>query len=248
MKRNLLAMVSACAVLAGAVFTGPTGVMAETITDSRQNADDVSSSDEIGSPQSIDTNVNLSNYQDDVIYSITITAGKMTFTYDYGAVWNPSTHTYTSKTGNIDGGWLTSELNGTNNKISVVNDSNYPVHIELSYEHNPEGEFANIGTEVKGVFGENKDCSVNPSEDETMSFDLNMETSKLGSNKDKYTYWVLADDSNAASKKDVYFKYDGAPDKMDESTQTSYEKAGRINITITPASNVEKKEPAEGGE
>ena len=84
MKRNLLAMASACALLAAAVFTGPAGVMADTtekITGSEPDVNDVSTDDEIGST-SVDTTVKLANYQDDVVYSITITAGKMIFNYE----------------------------------------------------------------------------------------------------------------------------------------------------------------------
>ena len=54
----------------------------------------------------------------------------MNFEYNYGSVWDPATHSYSS--GEKEGSWKTSCLNGTNNKISVENNSNYPVTVDLS--------------------------------------------------------------------------------------------------------------------
>ncbi len=242
MKRNLLAMASACVLLAAAVFTGPAGVMADTtdkITSSEPDVNDVSTDDEIGST-SVDTTVKLANYQDDVVYSITITAGKMIFNYDYGAVWDPAKHTYTNKAGNPDGSWSTADLNGTNNKISITNDSNYPVTAELEYSHN--AEFEGIADEVEGVFDSEKGCT-NSDLTSSYSVDLNIDTSKLDamSGTPNYTYWVLTNHESDSNKQDVFFKYQGTPNKITSDSKLEYASAGTITVTIRPADATEKK-------
>lgn len=59
-------------------------------------------------------------------YKVTIDWGSMTFNYNLGT-WSPSSHSW------IGGGWNAAGFNGSNNQISIMNESTQPVTASFTY-------------------------------------------------------------------------------------------------------------------
>ena len=162
MKRKFLSMALA-AVLATTMLNVPVTAYAdagtskvEDMADEQTPDDLVSGNETIGEEQSIDVTSKEVGNEHKIIYSVEISWGAMNFEYNYGSVWDPATHSYSS--GEKEGSWKTSCLNGTNNKISVENNSNYPVTVDLSFKKE-DGRFnvGNSGTAVRGVFSDDNE-------------------------------------------------------------------------------------------
>ena len=103
-------------------------------------------------PASIDVFVSTEGGSD-IIYNVKITYGAMKFIYDYGSVWDPKTHSDTAgSSGKQSGGWVTSGVvDGTNNIITLTNNSNFPVQVDFKYT--AEGKKLNESTTKGGVTG-----------------------------------------------------------------------------------------------
>ncbi len=179
----------------------------------------------------------------DIIYDIDITYGNMKFVYDYGSVWDPDTHSYTAgSSGKQSGGWVTSGVNGTNNKITLTNNSNFPVQADFAYT--ADGEQLNSSTatgSVTGIFTDDNSKlteavlaeGLNGSTVSTMqtrSLVLEMDTGNLATGA-SYHYKV----SGGPTEDDVYFALSGKPDK---GLTLNSSKVGTIGITITPCLDV----------
>jgi hypothetical protein len=176
----------------------------------------------------------------DIIYNVKITYGAMKFIYDYGSVWDPKTHTYTAgPSGKQSGGWVTSGVNGTNNKITLTNNSNFPVQADFAYTADSKklpGSVTGIFTDdnsklTEAVLAEGSSGNT-VSGMQTLRLVLEMDTRKL-STTDSYYYIV----SGGPFEDDVYFALSGKPDK---GLTLNSEKVGTIGITITPCQNVEE--------
>ena len=94
----------------------------------------------------------------EIVYNLTVSWGNMQFEYDFGGKWNPSLHTYSlGASGKQGGGWTAAGVDGENNKITVRNDSNFPMTASFSFEIgntlNPSG--INNDGAVVGIFSEN---------------------------------------------------------------------------------------------
>lgn len=198
--------------------------------------------DEALDPASIDVLVTTEGGSD-IIYDVDITYGSMKFVYDYGSVWNPDTHSYTAgSSGKQSGGWVTSGVNGTNNKITLTNNSNFPVQADFAYT--ADGEPLNSSTttgSVTGIFTEDNTTLTeavlaeglngsNVSNMQTLQLVLEMDTGNLATGA-SYHFKV----SGGPTEDDVYFALSGKPDK---GLTLNSSKVGTIGITITPCQDV----------
>lgn len=206
------------------------------------------STDEQWDPASIDVWVTTEGGSD-IIYDVDITYGSMKFVYDYGSVWDPDTHRYTAgSSGKQSGGWVTSGVNGTNNKITITNNSNFPMQADFAYTAVDEGDGKlNSSTttgSVIGIFNEDNDVLKNEavlaeglngstvSNMQTLQLVLEMDISNLAVG-DSYHF---KDTNGGPTEDDVYFALSGKPDTGRTLSQT---KVGTIGITITPCQGVE---------
>lgn len=198
--------------------------------------------DEALNPASIDVLVTTEGGSD-IIYDVDISYGAMKFIYDYGSVWDPDTHSYTAgSSGKQSGGWVTSGVNGTNNKITLTNNSNFPVQADFAYtaDGEPLNSSATTGS-VTGIFTDTNSALTeavlaeglngsNVSNMQTLQLVLEMDTGNLDTG-DSYHYKV----SGGPTEDDVYFALSGKPDK---GLSLNSEKVGTIGITITPCQGV----------
>lgn len=175
----------------------------------------------------------------DIVYSVTVEWGAMIFAYDYGSKWDPVNHKYISENGNTqDGGWNMTYLDGTNNKITVTNDSNYPVNVDFAYTNtaafNPSGTTV---SSVNGIFDlDNGDLKTKVAATPINTNNLSAPTLSLNTVKDNLApgekYYYQGTDDGKHSK-DIYFSLIGKPDRgIDLRTLQS---VGTIDVTITPA-------------
>lgn len=193
-------------------------------------------------PASIDVLVTTEGGSD-IIYDVDITYGDMKFVYDYGSVWDPDEHKYTAgPSGKQSGGWVTSGVNGTNNKITLTNNSNFPVQADFAYtaDGDPLNSSATTGS-VAGIFTDDNSKlteavlaeGLNGSTVSTMqtrSLVLEMDITNLASGDSYYKY-----SDGGLTEDDVYFALSGKPDKGLTLNST---KVGTIGITITPCQGV----------
>ena len=194
-------------------------------------------------PNTYDIDVNAkTSGGGDIVYSVTVTWGDMNFEYNYGSTWDPATHSY-NPTGAQGGKWVDTYVNGTNNKISVTNDSNFPIDANFRYAHNggvnPFG-VAPSGHSVGGVFsGDNATIlgwvaanTEDPVAHSTETMTLNMVKTGLTS-REKYYYKT---DDNGTNTGDMYFALLGTPARG--LGMTSLQSVGKITVTITPSTGV----------
>ncbi len=111
-----------------------------------------------------------------IVYNVKIEWDQMLFEYDYGNTWDPYTHSYiTGVNQRQDGSWVNTSRNGYeyygsnsgtgsgNNIITFINNSNFPVKIELSFEiANPSPLNSDLDSpgRVMGVFGHTPDPDI----------------------------------------------------------------------------------------
>ncbi|SER33111.1 hypothetical protein SAMN04487884_104119 [Butyrivibrio fibrisolvens] len=204
------------------------------------------STDEQWDPASIDVFVTTEGGSD-IIYDVDITYGSMKFVYDYGSVWDPDTHRYTAgSSGKQSGGWVTSGVNGTNNKITITNNSNFPMQADFAYTAVDEGDGKlNSSTTTGSVIGIFTDDNSKLTEAvlaeglngstvstmQTRSLVLEMDISNLAVGDSYYKY-----SDGGLTEDDVYFALSGKPDK---GLSLNSKIVGTIGITITPCQGVE---------
>lgn len=198
--------------------------------------------DEALNPASIDVLVTTEGGSD-IIYDVDIEYGSMKFIYDYGSVWDPDTHSYTAgSSGKQSGGWVTSGVNGTNNKITLTNNSNFPVQADFAYtaDGEPLNSSATTGS-VTGIFTDtNSDLTEavlaeglngsNVSNMQTHQLVLEMDITNLKTGDSYYKY-----SDGGLTEGNVFFALSGKPDK---GLSLNSDKVGTIGITITPCQGV----------
>ena len=180
----------------------------------------------------------------EIVYDILVEYGDMKFKYSYGRTWNPELHKYSG--GNA--GWDPENLNGTNNIITVTNNSNFPMKASFSADsaalatafNNADPSPSNP---VKGCFADDNDAFKNniaklndgsyPG-DTTTSFTLEMDVGSLTSGD---TYYQKGNVAGTPVSKSVYFALCGRPDKEVEANS----EVGSITVTIAPESGVTEK-------
>ena len=242
-------MKSLAVVTAGVlIFTHAPTVMAKSIegtgsvVQSGGKLNGATAEDKALDPASIDVLVTTSGGSD-IIYNVRIDYGSMTFVYDYGSVWNPNTHSYKAgPSGNQSGGWAKSGVDGTNNKITLTNNSNFPIQADFKYtadsvlNTNPTDEGSVIGiftktnSELENVLAEGYGSST-VSGMKTLELVLEMDTSELVKGNSYY----YKDSDGGPIEGSVYFALSGKPDKGLTLNST---KVGTIGITITPCQGV----------
>ena len=179
----------------------------------------------------------------DIIYNVKITYGSMTFVYDYGSEWDPDTHSYTvGPSGNQSGGWVLSKVDGTNNKITLTNNSNFPVTADFEYTDGGKLNSSASTGSVIGIFNDDNDNlksaavlaeGLNGSTVSGMTdyqLILEMDTGNLASGN-SYHYKV----SGGPIEDDVYFALSGKPDTGLTLSSTT---VGTIGIKISPCQDV----------
>src|SRR5665647_3825844 len=124
--KKLIAMVVALAIMA----TMATTALAADVPDV-----DVSS----GTPGDVLTTTSQTD-----TYMVTLTWGDMTFAYNFGT-WNTGTHAWDNET------WVTEGFEGTNDKITVANNSSQPVDAAFAYLANAAAG-TNNGNATTGTF------------------------------------------------------------------------------------------------
>ncbi|MDD6191848.1 MAG: hypothetical protein PUB24_02050 [Lachnospiraceae bacterium] len=175
----------------------------------------------------------------DIVYSVKIDWGAMKFEYDYGSKWDPATHKYIAgNTGKAGGGWNTTNyLDGTNNKITVTNDSNFPINADFSYENTTQFNATASASAVAGMFDtSNSDLKNAVDANTTNTQGLTAPTLALNTSKanlvagDVY-YYQGTDDGVYTGN--MFFSLIGKPDRG--IALTTMQSVGSIHVTISPA-------------
>lgn len=251
-KKRIASLVLCGAFLAGFVLV-PADASAEkkTITGTGKTQTTSATVDgESGKLDDVEIPIKAGTKGADIVYNIDVEYGAMTFTYTYGRTWNANTHSYSGGTV----GWDPSELTSDNNKITVTNNSNYPVKAsfavkdptELAKKFNSDYTSTNA---VKGYFSQTLTDFVtggavtnliktgtNPSK-QTASMTLEMDASTLTTG-DVYYRKVssVVKTDTAAAKGDMFFALAGVPDlNISDPTEV-----GSIAVTIAPESDTTK--------
>ena len=193
----------------------------------------------------------------EIVYNVKISWGAMKFEYYYGRTWDPQTHSYTNgSSGDPAGGWTSAGVNGENNKITVKNNSNYPMTIGFDFE---EGTALNTNNtqngSVIGIFSTTNNTFTNNDQiiltkglnddgagNMTATFDLEMDPSNIETDDIYYATnnSVTAADAAAAIEKDMFFALAGKPDSG-ITTLSSYGDVGNIKVTVEPFNNATQK-------
>ncbi len=248
MKRKILAIALSLALATTCVLTLSTtaNALTNTYEDTGSASGGTATQDKLATdPDANKTEIDVQAQVtggSEIIYYVTIEWGAMKFAYNYGKTWNPSTHTYTG-TGT---GWNTSTyVDGTNNKIKVTNDSNFPVSANFSYENDPADIFnatPTSATAVKGVFNDNNTtlatevtANTATTSTATRTMDLQMYSGAL-SNGEQYYYTGSSDTSGtqANSIGTMYFSLIGTPDP-NLTTLATMQNVGKITVAIEAA-------------
>ena len=254
-KRNKMKVASL--VLCGALLTGivltPVGAKAETIEGTGKAQNSTASVDNEGGFTAVEVPVKASTNGSDIVYNITVTSGAMIFSYCYGQTWDVVNHVYTDGTV----GWNPANLDGENNKITVKNDSNYPVKATFIVE-DPDGlrKQFNDSTDsnaVRGNFSDKNSAFVSGSGQSAQvttqvsngttdyaeaSLSLEMDARKLESGTVYYRKapGIDATADDQMNKKDMFFALAGVPKK----NINSITEVGKIKVTIAPEDEVSK--------
>ena len=256
-KRRLVSLALCSALLAGVVVM-PVNSNAQTFDGTGKAKTSGTASVEADPDNSVigtmDVDIKAKTIGSDIKYSITVDPGDMEFTYSYGDSWNTTSHSYSG--GSV--GWDPSNLDGENNKITVTNDSNYPVKASFKVKSEDEllAAFNSDPSDtdgVRGYFNTNNTAFVtNPGtssaavtqliakatddSNKTGSLSLEMNASALTTG---YYYKKGSSSSKpgaADATGDMYFALAGVPDKTIATQAT----VGQITITIKPETGVTK--------
>ena len=172
----------------------------------------------------------------------------MQFEYDYGSTWDPATHKYVpGATGVQGGGWnVDTYLDGIKNKITVTNNSNFPINATFSYanldpspfgtapagSYDVGGIFKTANNELKGIVTAN---NTDPASYGPESISLNMKTSDLDVG-DKY-YYQNSDDGVYIGN--MFFSLLGTPARG--LNMTTMQNVGTVTVTIDAATGAIEK-------
>ncbi len=198
-----------------------------------------------GDPEQLETAtipINAQTKGAEIVYSIDVTYGEMKFDYSYGKTWDPEHHVYTGGTF----GWNPENLDGdTNNKITITNNSNFPVKASLTVDNDAlktafNNETPSPSNAVRGCFSEDNDALVNNiaalnagtyTASSTASATLEMDASSLTAGD---VYYRKGNTDSTPVTKTWYFALCGKPDKE----ITSSTEVGSVTVTITPENGV----------
>ncbi len=195
----------------------------------------------------------------DIVYFVSIIPGEMKFEYNYGSKWDPVNHKYDTTSGSS--GWGTDYVDGTNpgvtddnNKIHVINGSNFPIIASFAYEdggtfgepptgcHRVGGIFSSTrGTLVTEVTNSNAnpttyDPSTRPYKTATLPLEMYIDTSQV--NPGTGYYYKEFDNQLGKNEGDMFFALVGTPARNLQDTLGDFTEVGTITVTITPDSDV----------
>lgn len=210
-----------------------------------------------GGPAEIDVQARATGGSE-IVYDIVVSWGAMQFEYDYGSTWDPVNHQYTAgNSGNQTGGWTVGGVNGENNKITVKNNSNFPMTASFSFEVGETLNAAQAPGSVVGIFSTaNTDFKATPSSTtttnllnlglmgtgiqqmQTAKLDLEMDASQLATGIYYYATDGTVRSDAAASEKNMYFALSGKPDNGVASTLAS---VGKISVALSPFANASRR-------
>lgn len=176
----------------------------------------------------------------DIVYNVEITWGDMQFEYDYGSAWNPATHSYQPVGATT--GWNTNDyVDGTNNKINIVNHSNFPVLATFEYAGVPDIFGTPLsGYPVGGIFHTNNATLatlVTANNTDPASYSaptLTLNTNKTGLVTGDRYYYKTSDDGNYSGS--VYFSLLGTPGRNLNMSQ--FTSVGTVTVRIAPETGV----------
>lgn len=245
-KRNVktfTSLVVCFAFLAGIVLI-PTRSSAETITKKIEGTGSktaTSADVDDGPLESAEIPINASTSGSDIIYSISVTYGAMEFSYGYGKTWDPVNHAYAE--GVV--GWDPSKLDASNNKITVENNSNFPVHVTFSADRDEIAEKFNtvptVSNAVRGIFSDdNTDFVTGGNVTDLVKNGGAGDTSKsvtleMNASHSSVTTYVRKDrdvpkNNTTECAKSIFFALSGIPNK----TIATKDKVGSIIVSVAP--------------
>ena len=198
----------------------------------------------------------------DIVYKVDISWGAMKFEFNNQAgKWNTDSHTYEA-VNNVSAEWTVDEyIDATNNKITVVNHSNWAVDTTFSYAHDGaafnedqdgddavRGHFflSNEAAKAAAKVLENSE-TVSDALEEALTLGHQDATHKAmyGGTISGTDMSLIGDDAivsavarntNGSCTRDVYFTFNGTPDiaHMSAALKTDFTKVGVITVTIEP--------------
>lgn len=244
MRKRIFAAVCTVALAVFSVFSVTTEAKAVTYSDAGEYSNGTVTQD---NPQSASTDIDVkasTTGGGDIVFSVDIEWGAMDFSYDYGNQWDPVTHSYTSGvTGKQNGGWDVTKLDGDNNKISVTNNSNYPIVAEFSYANLSTSTFNQTpsATEVKGLFDMSnsslKTKVANQSDTSTITYPVSLPLNTCTTNIQSGEYYYYQGTDDGSYQNNIYFSLMGTPDR---SLSLNQDSVGNITVTIKPAGSTTK--------
>ena len=250
MKRKITSLLITGLVLGTTVFGAAVPAYAGTYTYTDTGLFDSNGSPTQDSSSTATTSIDVSAHVEGgpaIIYSVQIEWGAMQFEYDYGSKWNPATHTYVAgNSGSRNGGWVASHLDGSNDKITVTNDSNYPISATFTYSDsshalNPNGTSTNTvtgifdssETRLKGYVSANSNTSSLTTDQTNPTRYIDMCTSGLDAGDTYYKYNGTV--GNAGGYVDnLYFSLIGEPDPGLSMSTGVYTASGTVKVDIAP--------------
>lgn len=195
----------------------------------------------------------------DIVYKVDISWGAMKFEFNNQAgKWDTEEHKYVVEDGQAGAEWTVKDfIDATNNKITVVNHSNWAVDTTFNYTHdgaafNTDKTGANA---VRGHFFLTNEAAVvaskvltgsatvqNALTDEIMlghqdkANKLNYGGVEAGNSLSEGAFDGVAENAEGSCTRNVYFTFNGTPDiaNMDDALKTDFTKVGVITVTIEP--------------
>ena len=217
-------------------------------TDVNQTGFNVVGDDDNTAADGTDTSTDISIWakvveHGDIVYKVDIEWGAMKFEFNNQAgKWNTETHTYDANNG-VKAEWTVDDyIDATNNKITVVNHSNWAVDTTFSYAHDLTGDKSVFNTNsnetnaVRGHFFLNNDDAVKASKVLTGSTSIGDASYELTASEaltlghqdaDNATKYggteggtaldgtdipAVEPNTNGSCTRNVYFTFNGTPD------------------------------------
>lgn len=197
----------------------------------------------------------------DIVYKVDIEWGAMKFEFNNQAgKWNTETHEYDATDAGVSAEWTEDDfIDATNNKITVVNHSNWAVDATFTYAHEAQNVF-NPGADdtdsmVRGhFFLDNEDAVAASKELEnsrTAADELSDELMLGHQDASNATNYGGADggeeldgtpvpgvtaNTDGSCTRNVYFAFNGTPDiaSLGDEIKRDFTKVGVITVTIEP--------------
>lgn len=199
----------------------------------------------------------------DIVYKVDISWGAMKFEFNNQAgKWDTTQHKYVVEENQAGAEWTVNDYIDTiNNKITVVNHSNWAVDTTFTYAHDLTGDKSvfnansNEANAVRGHFFLDNDDAVIASKVLTNSATVeNALTNKImlghqdkannlnyggtedGNSLSAGPFAGVTENTNGSCTRNVYFTFNGTPniESLSNEIKTDFTKVGVITVTIEP--------------